>query len=481
MNSLKNLNRRYLVTPKLLYFFINLQHYTLHKFRPLFVQDMFEISKSELGRGLGILLSITFFTNIFVATMNDKFGKPKMFIIGLLSMSCIFFQLFYLDWYIRFVPFMFWINFFAYLATNTTIPALLDKLILDYLNKIPNVGAKTYGKQRIWGTVGYSLCTFIIEGVLKKNKEDSEKYDYSNLKYYSVITTGISIVLVTYFINSIGSKSKGSRQDIMAGCWELVGNGEYLFFILIIFLNGLTRAGMTIYLSVYTKYILRIKPYELPVSWPTWFRSGVGIFNNLPFSTISVFEAILEITILFHSEMITQKIGLFWPLLLAQVAQLVRFISYLLLSHESSHVFVFCCLFELLKGINFGLTHSSGVQLAARMCPPHLKATSQMIYTGIFTAIGSAAAGLLFGSVFKEEEMSGSDVTMEQKIRSFKMFFTYNTIIAGITILLFFYKYGIKDGILFNAHNEKKKMEQLNRGGIEEDKKEEVTVKMEYK
>lgn len=462
MNLLKNLYKKYLFAPKLLYLSINLQHYTLHKFRPLFARDMFNISKSELGKGLGILLFITFFTNIFIATMSDKFGRPRAFLIGLLLVSCMFFQLFYLDGYIRFVPFMFWINLLAYLIANTTIPALLDKVVLEYLSRIQNVGSGTYGKQRSWGSVGYILCIFVVEGFLKSQNSD-KKYDFTNLKYYSVVTTMVSIVFVMLFVDDFGNKSNSSRQDILVGCKELIRNKEYLFFILIIFLNGLTRAGMTMYLSVYVRDILNVRPYDLPSGWPIWLKTFVKLFNDLPFSTISVFEVFLEITILFYSQSITQAIGLFWPLLIAQIAQFSRFVFYLLLPRENPHVFMFCCLFELLKGINFGLTHGSGVQLAARMCPPHTKATSQMIYQGMFTAVSSATAGVLFGSLFREEEMSGSNATMDQKAKSFRMFFIYNAFIAGVTVLLFLYKYGIRDKILFNEHNEKKRMEGLNK------------------
>lgn len=453
MGLLESINRKYLITPKALYFFVNLQHYTLHKFRPLFAEGRFGISKGELGKGLGCLLFVTFFINIFIATMSDKLGRQKTFIVGLLLMSCVFFQLFYVDWYIGLTDSMFWVNLFAYLATNTAVPALLDKVVLDYLSRMPDVGAKTYGKQRIWGTAGYSLSTFAIEGVLSKY-EGTDDYDFTNLKYYSMVVTAVAVALVVLFVGQPRGKGSTSRRDMMAGWRELLTNGEYLFFIFIIFLNGLTRAGMTIYLSVYTKDVLNVRPYVLPESWPRAARWMVGIFNNFPLSTISVFEAILEITILFYAQTVTDRIGYFWPLLLAQVAQLVRFVSYLLLPYNNPHVFVFCCVFELLKGINFGLTHGSGVQLAARMCPPHLKATSQMIYTGTFTAIGSVAAGVIFGCMFGE----GKEASVEEMARSFRVFFGYNVVIAGMTVVLFFYKYGIRDGVLFNAHKKRKRM-----------------------
>lgn len=446
MNALQRINRRHLLTPKLLYFSINMQHYILHKFRSQFVQSMFGVRKSDVGRGLGMLLFVAFFMNIFVAAMNDKFGRPKAFIVGLLSASCAFFQLFYVEKYIRIFPFMFWVNFFAYLATNTPIPALLDKVVLDYLGSM-QIGTKVYGEQRIWGTVGYSLSTFLAEALLR-TKEGTTRYDFSNLRYYSLASTLVAMAFAGLLISESGSKGKAQRQDIWSGCRELLRNTDYLFFIFIIFLNGLTRAGMTIYLSTYMREILNIHPYILPAWWHPWARGAVWIFNSFPFSTISVFESVLEITLLFYSQAITRRMGLYWPLLIAQAAQLVRFVLYIVLPHTNNHVFAFCCMFELLKGINFGLTHSSGVQLAAELCPPHLKTTSQMIYTGTFTAMGSVAAGLVFGNAFGDEERA-THASMEQRVQSFRVFFSYNIAISAMTIILFVCKYGIRDRILF--------------------------------
>jgi hypothetical protein len=462
MEALRSLNKKYLFTPKLLYFFINIQHYTLHKFRPLFAKEKFQISERELGTGLGFLLFVTFFTNIFVAAMNDKFGRPKHFIVGLLLSSCAIFQLFYVNEVVGRSKAIFWLNFFAYLATTTTMPAMLDKVILDFLNKIPNVGSKTYGKQRIWGTAGYTCSTFLLEALLNRGKT-GKKYNFDNLRYYSFFSTAVAATLAMLFINPPGTEGRTQppREDIVAECKELSRNRDYLFFIFIIFLNGLTRASMTMYLPIFIKDILKVEPYKLPKSWPGWLASIVNLFNKHPFGTISVFEALLEIVIFFNSQTIIQKVGLFWPLLLAQAAQLIRFVAYFMLDNSGSDVFAYCCLFELFKGINFGLTHGSGVQLAAKMCPPHLKATSQMVYTGTFTALGSVAAGVLFGSIFDKEKMKKNPVEGE---RAFQMFFVLNIVITLAAVVLFLYKYGVADNILFNPHVAEKKIEQLNDG-----------------
>ncbi|AFN84158.1 putative nucleoside transporter [Encephalitozoon romaleae SJ-2008] len=458
MDLLSKLNKKYLMVPKILYVAISMQYYTLHKFRSLFAKEMFGIGEKELS-GVGVLLFITFFTNIFIATLNDRLGRPRILMVYLLSLSCIFFQLFYVKKYVKSIYLMFWINLFGYLGTNTPIMALLDKIILDYLAESPDVGVRAYGKQRIWGTIGYLLSIFIIERIIRGGM-GTNAIDFTNLKYYSLAITIICVCLVMAFLKDSGSECKDLSLNTASEWKELMRNREYLFFIFIILLNGFTRSAMTIYLPIYTNYVLNVKPYALPTSWPTWIRNGLRILNDSPFSTITVFEISLEMGILFYFDAISRKIGLLLPLLLAQVSQVIRFSLYLVLPHTNPHVFAFCCLFEVLKGINFGLSHGSGVQLAEKMCPPHLKTTSQMIYNGTFMAVGSVTASLYFRYVFRNNGTSIPEEALGRKVESFKMFFISNILVSSIAIFLFLIKYGVGDGKLFNTLSSLKKINQ---------------------
>lgn len=458
MDLLSKLNKKYLLVPKILYVAISMQYYTLHKFRSLFAREMFGIGEKELS-GVGVLLFVTFFTNIFIAALNDRLGRPKILMVYLLSLSCIFFQLFYVKEYVKSNYLMFWMNLFGYLGTNTPIMALLDKIILDYLAEFPDAGVRAYGRQRIWGTIGYLLSIFSIEGMIRAGM-GTGVIDFTNLKYYSLATTIICVCLVMVLLKDSDNECKDLSRNTMSEWKELMRNREYLFFIFIILLNGFTRAAMTIYLPIYTNYVLNVKPYALPTSWPAWIRNGLCILNDSPFSTITIFEISLEMGILFYFDVISRKIGLFLPLLLAQVSQAIRFSLYLVLPHTNPHVFAFCCLFEVFKGINFGLSHGSGVQLAEKMCPPHLKTTSQMIYNGTFMAVGSVTASLYFRYVFRNNEISTPEEALERKAESFKIFFISNIFVTSIAISLFLIKYGVRDGKLLNALSSLKKINQ---------------------
>ncbi|KAM0685345.1 hypothetical protein COBT_003446 [Conglomerata obtusa] len=448
-SSFSRLNQKFLFSPKLLYFFINLQFYTLHQFRGNFVTDHFKFSKATYGTLLGVILFVTFFTNILIATANDKFNKQRACLIGLLCLSSVFFQLFYVDAYINLFREMFWINFLLYLMFNTSIPPLLDKITLEYLNRTPGTSSRTYGKQRLWGTIGYLIANLLVEMSISdktnesKIKDKKKKYNFSGLKYYQLITTTIAATLAFFLISPGNTVHR--RNDILQSWKDLIKNKAYMFFILIILLNGITRASMTMYLTIYLTDIVKLKGYSLPSNWPVFITYPINLFNGNPLATAAFFGVILELVILYNSQYITGRFGLYWPLLFAQVFQLLRFVLYFGLNQDSTHAFAFVCMFELMKGLNFGLTHICAVQIATLLCPVHLKTTSQMIYSGTFTGLASALAGFIFGMIFKKDNLEKKDINVADKLATFKLFYMFNIGINVLSVVLFVWKYGLVD------------------------------------
>lgn len=456
ISFISNLNKKFLLSPKLLYFFINLQFYTLHQFRGNFATDYFKISKSQYGTFLGILLFTTFFTNILIATANDKFNRQRTCLVALLVLSCVFFQLFYVTPYITLFGSMFWVNLLLYLMFNTSIPPLLDKITLEYLNRTPGTSPRTYGKQRLWGTVGYLIANLFVEmSITKKGKKQKsgakKEYDFSGLKYYQAITTCFAVFLSSILIKAGNTTHR--RSDIMQSWKELIKNKPYVFFILIILLNGITRASMTMYLTIYLTDIVKLRGYPLPETWNSAVLFSIGLVNNNPLATAAFFGVILELVILYNAQYITGRFGLYWPLLFAQAFQLARFAMYFALNPDSTHAFSFVCMFELMKGLNFGLTHICAVQIATLLCPQHLKTTSQMIYSGTFTGLASVFAGIIFGTIFSKDKMSAKDVKVGDKVGTFRLFYIYNIIFNIISLAMFVYRYGfvekkLKFGVL---------------------------------
>lgn len=494
MSILQKIEEKYLLAPKILYFVLNMQYYTLHQFRPVLAMEKFSVGKSQYGKFSGIIMFITFFTNILIGFVSDRTRRPKGIMLFLTIITSVIFINLYIPSFMNMSIYNFWLMILLYLAFNNPKQPLLDKIMLDYLGKM-SAGPKVYGKQRLWGTIAYGAATFISEWCLLQGAEPKKgggfKYNFDNLIWYCLVTTVVSVLSIMFLIT--GGKTEEEPKPEFRENTEnqqknetsaepapqnasgtthadrsvqneyilLLKNKEFLFFIFIIFSNAITRSAMSLYLTSFHREVLKLKPYNMPDTWPSWITWLIGLINNKPISALTFFGIVFEILVMFISEPILNKLGFFWPLLLAQICSLVRFFAYYAISSDNPHAYGLSCIFEFIKGIYFGLAHISSVQIATRLAPPHLKATSQMIYQGTFNALGSLIGGYVFGKMF-DSVLKNNKGSGEEDV--FRQIFMINGLVSFVTILIYFYKYGIRDRVLFNREAEEAK---LNAASIE--------------
>lgn len=432
--------RKYILSPKVLYFVLSIQFYTLHQFRSLFAKIEFHLDEAKLGVFMGIIYFLTFFTNLGVAALNDVFNRPKMLLMILITCSAIAFQFFYIKYFVAMGKITFLVVMFFYMAANTPIISILDRITLEYLTRIPGLGAKTYGRQRLFGTVGYLTANIFVEELIKSG----DTYDFRVLRYFQFISTAVSLTIAFLLIKK-GTRPPSSNQSIRRGFFQLLTSFNYMFFIGIILFNGICRASMTTYLSLFQKNYLLVKSYNIPKSIPAFLRYPMQMFNRNPFFTFSAAGVSFEIIIFFFSESLTGTFGLYWPLMFAQIASLIRFCAYSMLKPTTPHVFGLSCMFEFLKGVNFGFTHMVGVQLASLLCSPDIKATSQMFYNGTFVGLASMVSGLLFERVFKKVSMDDKNISNAVKQSVYIRFYVINIMLTIAAIVAFVIKYGIVD------------------------------------
>jgi len=207
---------------------------------------------------------------------------------------------------------------------------------------------------------------------------------------------------------------------------------------------------MTNYLNLYYTDVLNFKDDDAPYEfiWPFSsrpFSSLLNFFYHHKKATTTMFGVALEILIFLNSKRIIDRFGLFWPLLVAQLAQLLRFISYYYIDYSSSNAFTFCCLTELLKGLNFSLIQCSAAILVSKLAPRELKTTAQVIYTGSFIALGTILSGLISKPLFKTTKES----SVEEIHEEFLKLFMVNIVISVVIIVCFFIKYVFIENVLF--------------------------------
>jgi len=470
MKLLEKLASNYLLAPKLIYLIVNLQFYGFHQLRFAFAKDRFGISEENYGKFTGYTQFLTFFTNLLIGDFSDKTKRYKPMLLSLIVISTIVFLQFYIGALTNTHTIVFWTLVMLYLMTNNPKAPLLDKMMIEYLECVSDAGPKIYGRQRLWGTLALSLATYLCEWCTS-NGDGTFDFDY--LVHYNVIATVLAFAVVAFLLNSRPAsprtavegpiQAQEAPQATVAGrvrrhipFLELFRNKEFMFFIMIIFSNAVTRSALTIYLSIFHKEILKIQPYTLPKSWSPVLKYLLNIFNSKPIATLATFGIIFEVGVMFIADKIIDRLGYFWPLIIAQMVSMLRFLAYYVMPSTSEHVYGFSCIFELLRGVYFGMIHISSVHIAPNLAPSHLKVTSQMMYQGTFAALGSLVSGYLFGDLFKSK--LNEDSSEEERERVYKLIFLINFIISLMTIAVCFVKYGLIDKVLFSREKEQEKL-----------------------
>ncbi|EJW02474.1 hypothetical protein EDEG_00277 [Edhazardia aedis USNM 41457] len=452
-NFFQKINRRYLLSPKILFFAISIQFYTLYNFKSNFLTEKFNIKKSEIGIQGGRVQLITFFVNALMASFFDKFRKPRLFIITLMILSCTVFQIFFLEQFEDVGQLCFWAVFLLYSCLSTCILPMCDKTVIEYLEE-HQINPKYFGRQVAFGTLGYIVVNYIVEKLIT-NKNDnisvpsSNKYDFNLLRFYYIGST-IVAVFFAFLLIRMPKKQKQAVEKSKKGWLEILKNTKFMCFLLIILFNGITRTAASMYLTIYWKDVLKLEPYHIDNIKSPFLKIPLEKINSTPISTAIFCGVFCELLIFLNGSFITKLLGIYWPILFAQLFQLMRFSAYLFLKPENKNNFFFVCLIELLKGFNFGLTHISAAQLATNLCPKHLKTTAQILYSGTFVGLGSFFGGLIFGYLFKIFEDKKSTITSQpitndtsKGMESYRAFFITCCCITLTTIIFFILRYGL--------------------------------------
>lgn len=413
MSWVRSLEKKYFLSSKIVYFSISVLYYVVHQVRSLFAIEQFGATKQELGYYFGFFFFISFFTNIFIATAADRFQNHKKIVLLMIIMSFISFQSFFIEEVKRSGQIYFWAVMCFYLIFNSAIPPLLDTILLAKCGAF-------YGRQRIFDSFGYIFSSVIVETIISKKEG---KYHFEKVRYFHVGAAIITFVLCLLLLQNLSSKKNEKWRLSLLSSQPL----SYFFFLVIILLNGIVRGAMTKYLSIFYTEVLNLedKCRQLPYY--------LGFMRKRPISTCTIAGTLGEMVIFLFSNKIIETLGLWWPLLLGMFAQLLRFICYLSMDWNSSKAFIFSVVIELLKGLCFGLIHIPGCQISMKMCPDDLKATSQVLYNGVYVALGSLCSGVIFGNLFE-----GTNA-----VREFKNFYICNICITLLSIVLFMLSYKI--------------------------------------
>ncbi|KGG51858.1 hypothetical protein DI09_25p180 [Mitosporidium daphniae] len=287
----------------------------------------------------------------------------------------------------------------VYILFATAMPPLIDRLVLEDLTA-KGYSKDLYSRQRLFCTIAYGIVTFGVGYFIKL-------YGYHvmfiSLAIFAAVFVGYTLLFtradpksehIESTQNSAGGSSPatasdatGTKEDIEAlsatkeskpSIWTLLSDFNYIFFLVIILINGFARFFLSFFLNLYFTENVKMNPVQ----------SSIAAIMGLLF----------EIAIFFKAKDLLSSLGIHWMLILGQLAMTVRLWIYYVIPPRVEFLYVFLCV-ELLKGINFGFIQPSAVKLSSQYAPPGLMGTCQGIYNGVFTGLGGFTAGM-FAKLF---------------------------------------------------------------------------------
>lgn len=472
--ALKQANDRWLITPKLMYFTMNMVVYSFHLFRGAFITDYLLLDKKYVGLS-GTLMGLVSFPCITMwSSFADAIGRHKFILATITFGSVICFEMLFFRMGSLSLRLMYSMTFLVlYSAFLAGMQPLLDFEALELLSSKAGFSKELYGRQRLWGTIAYSCVTLGGAYLIKL-------FDGFGVLAFIMPAAAVVFVITLYFtalpdrpkpITKRGRREYFERQQLerklasdqqiqqqelnnsdvklsipstnnpensnnypisdptkleetdasvegfahrrVKSPWKtLLTDPNYMFFLFVVLMLGLARAVMTIFLALVWKTELGMSTMEVAIAG-------------------AIFGMALEIVVFFLAKYISPIMGNYWMLVAAQMAMVVRCWAYFFMP-KSHDWYWLVYIIELLKGLSFGLAHSAAIKIANEAAPEGLEATAQALYNSVYVQLPTIIAGLVGMWAFHQFKTDAPQI----------MFFG-TSVISTAALVLFFVKYSI--------------------------------------
>ncbi|PJF19765.1 Major facilitator superfamily permease [Paramicrosporidium saccamoebae] len=386
-----NLENRFLISPKLIYFAVSTAYYALYLFRAKFIKDYLRLDDTTYGDISGVMAIVGFAGATLWSWIGDNSGRHRLVLmiicLGMsLSAEFLYFIAPVQDELTRTV--LTAVVFGLYAIFVGGMMPLADYLVLKILSNRPGFSRDLYSRQCLFGTAAYGVTSYLVGLLVKAFKLPIV---FFVLPASSLFAVGILFLCAPADQpKSWGMTPQPTTKEPEAAVTQhplktLLLNANFVFMLFVVFLTGSARAVMTTFLAKYWDETMRLTETQVGTA------ANFGIF--------------LEIAIFAVGPLCIRLFGVYWMLLMAQLAMVLRAWAYVGMSNTTSVYFVYSV--ELLKGVGFGFTQVSGTKVAMESAPDELKATAQALYSAFYSQLPLVLTAFAGGRCY---QLYGSDL-----------------------------------------------------------------------
>ncbi|XP_075229080.1 major facilitator superfamily domain-containing protein 6-like isoform X2 [Lycorma delicatula] len=281
---------------------------------------------------------------------------------------------------VPFAFYKFWSFVFLMIASwvgMSVVVSIGDTICFGLLGDSPHL----YGYQRLWGSVGWGLFSFIAGFLVDEFSSNHVRKDYTPAFYVMAVLLTLDILVSVQIKDAQRIKSHNIVRDV----GKLLMDARIVIFMLWCIVGGMCTAVIWNFLFWHLENLAkcggqaRIKTLEGLIMLIQCFG------GELPF--------------FFISGWLFKKIGHINSMSLVLFAFGIRFLLYSVLIEPW-----WCLPIELLNGLTFGTFYATMTSYASIVAPPGTEATIQGLVGAIFEGIGLSLGSLLAGSMFNYME-----------------------------------------------------------------------------
>jgi len=343
-----------LIWPKVFYFCFYAAAVALMPFLVLYYENL-----GLSGRQIGILAAISPLISLVGAPLwgavADVSRRHKtilsIMIIGAIMLALVLSQVAAFGLLISVV-------FFFALFASPIIP-LTDNAVLTLLAERKD----QYGRQRIWGAVGWGLAAPLIGYMIEISGLHWAFWGYAGIMFIGLL-----------IVQKIPFHQANTQVPFWRGARTLLFNRSWLLFLFLVFAGGAGQAVIHNYLFLYMN--------DLGAS-----KTMMGF--ALTIATIS------ELPMFFFADLFLTRWSAKGLLVLGAMMYVVRAMALSYVNVPWMILFT-----QLFHGLTFSAMWVAGVSYADEIAPPGLGATAQgllsSVFMGIATAVGAFVGGMLY-------------------------------------------------------------------------------------
>ncbi|MGB8648725.1 MAG: MFS transporter [Anaerolineae bacterium] len=308
----------------------------------------------EIGSlvSLGVLVGV--FAAFFWATLSDGLRiHNRVLSLALILSALAVFLISRADSYAALLPL---VALSAFVANP--IASFLDSSTLELI-KLHN---SSYGAVRLWGSVGWSISTWLVGLLVERSG------------IHWIFNAYILLMVVTFILSfALPKRTQVLRTSMWQGLRRLIRRDTVIFLVSIFMLSVSSSAAMSFF-SIYLDHI-GAKEGLIGLSW--------------------TFASMSEVPFMFYSGRLIKRFGARRLLGLAFVLYAVRWFLYSLIQAP-----VLVLVIQLLGGFSFALFLTTGVTYLNQRTPAGLTTTAQSLYNTVVFGLAGIAGSLLGGYLF---------------------------------------------------------------------------------